>query len=182
MLGRWVTYKRIDVAIRIVERARELGARDLELDLVGFWDEPAPDRKMLAELSANKGWIQWHENLGWAQINQLAGQCRFGLHAMVDEHFGIAVAELMTAGCVVLVHDSGGPPGIVEDRRQTYVDVEDGARRLHAIWSSPELASELHAQARSRGLKYSPEAFCAAIRSELRLCGLPLRAEPVQSR
>lgn len=173
MLGRWVTYKRMDVAIRIVERARELGARDLELDLVGFWDEPAPDRPMLAELSANKAWIHWHENLGWAQVNQLAGECRFGLHAMVDEHFGIAVAELMTAGCVVLVHNSGGPPGIVEDPRQTYVDVEDGAQRLHALWSSPELAGELHAQARSRGLKYSPEAFCDAIRAEMRLLGLP---------
>ncbi|KAH0475726.1 MAG: uncharacterized protein KVP18_002889 [Porospora cf. gigantea A] len=31
------------------------------------------------------------------------------LHTMEDEHFGIAVAEGLAAGCVVVAHDSGGP-------------------------------------------------------------------------
>src|SRR5438128_21276 len=39
------------------------------------------------------------------------------LHLMRGEHFGITVVESMSAGCVPVVHDSGGPKGIVGSSR-----------------------------------------------------------------
>lgn len=33
----------------------------------------------------------------------------FALHTMIDEHFGIAIVELMAAGLITIAHNSGGP-------------------------------------------------------------------------
>jgi alpha-1,2-mannosyltransferase len=33
----------------------------------------------------------------------------FGVHTMIDEHFGISVVEMLAGGLVVLAHDSAGP-------------------------------------------------------------------------
>lgn len=32
-----------------------------------------------------------------------------GLHTMKDEHFGISIVEMMSAGLVTIAHASGGP-------------------------------------------------------------------------
>lgn len=31
----------------------------------------------------------------------------FGIHTMIDEHFGIALVEMMVAGIIVVAHKSG---------------------------------------------------------------------------
>jgi glycosyltransferase involved in cell wall biosynthesis len=86
---------------------------------------------------------------------------------MLDEHFGIAIAEMMTAGCIVFSHNSGGPPEILNDDRQLYDDVEEGVRIISHTVSSPTLQSELHENARPLGLRYSPASFCGSIRAEI---------------
>jgi glycosyltransferase involved in cell wall biosynthesis len=164
ILGRWCESKRLRLAMEIVARAREAGA-ELTLECVGFWDYT--DMKAREELeiyAAQFPWITWHENLVRAEIEKLAGRSRYGLHAMEDEHFGIAVAELATAGCVVLVPASGGPREIVEDEWQVYRDAEEGAAKLSEIWKSVPLQTALHETARERGLRFRPEVFCEKLR------------------
>ena len=34
---------------------------------------------------------------------------KVGLHTMKEEHFGIVIVELMSAGLVTIAHASGGP-------------------------------------------------------------------------
>lgn len=41
------------------------------------------------------------------------GEAKVYLHLMRGEHFGITVVEAMSAGCVPIVHNSGGPKEIV---------------------------------------------------------------------
>jgi glycosyltransferase involved in cell wall biosynthesis len=40
---------------------------------------------------------------------------RYGIHGMLDEHFGMAPAELAAAGCIVFVPNDGGQVEIVDD-------------------------------------------------------------------
>jgi len=40
---------------------------------------------------------------------QLCSTATVGIHSMWNEHFGIAVVELMAAGLITIAHDSGGP-------------------------------------------------------------------------
>jgi hypothetical protein len=42
---------------------------------------------------------------------------------MIDEHFGMAVSELVVGGCVVLVPDSGGQTEIAADAVEKIVHV-----------------------------------------------------------
>jgi glycosyltransferase involved in cell wall biosynthesis len=48
--------------------------------------------------------------------HKLLGEAKVYLHLMQREHFGITVVEAMSASCVPVVHDSGGPKEIVDDR------------------------------------------------------------------
>ena len=41
------------------------------------------------------------------------GEAKVYLHLMQGEHFGITIVEAMSAGCVPIAHDSGGPREIV---------------------------------------------------------------------
>ncbi|PFH38266.1 hypothetical protein BESB_006070 [Besnoitia besnoiti] len=42
-------------------------------------------------------------------LRQMAQSAAVGLHTMEEEHFGIAVVQLLLAGCCVVAHNSGGP-------------------------------------------------------------------------
>src|SRR6266540_1694231 len=41
--------------------------------------------------------------------HEILGEAKVYLHLMEGEHFGITIVEAMSAGCVPVVHDSGGP-------------------------------------------------------------------------
>ncbi len=49
------------------------------------------------------------------EYHRLLGQAKVYLHLMPGEHFGITIIEAMSASCVPIVHDSGGPKEIVDD-------------------------------------------------------------------
>lgn len=166
-LGRWNPLKRMTLAVDIVKKARTNGAANLRLAFVGFWDADAEAQKIIINHCAGLEWIEWHENLTRDELQKLVGESRYGLHAMLDEHFGIAIAEMMTAGCIVFSHNSGGPPGILGDDRLLYDDETEGARKISELIASPDLQTELHQNARPRGLQYAPAAFCDRIRAEI---------------
>lgn len=168
-LGRWVPSKRLEILIEIVSLARRAGASDLTLALAGHGppEEKAYHEAMRSRYG-NVDWVEWHDSPGREELMKLAGSSRYGLHAMIDEHFGIAIAELMTAGCVVFSHNSGGPPEILGDERQLYDTVDEAASRLAEVYASEDLQRELHEVARPRGLRFTPEKFCAAIREEIK--------------
>ena len=39
----------------------------------------------------------------------LFARAKVGLHTMKEEHFGISIVEMMTAGLITIAHASGGP-------------------------------------------------------------------------
>jgi glycosyltransferase involved in cell wall biosynthesis len=57
-------------------------------------------------------------------VSVLLGRAKIYLHSMIGEHFGISVVEAMAAGCVPVVHDSGGPKEICGSLGFFYDDVE----------------------------------------------------------
>ncbi|PHJ22323.1 glycosyltransferase [Cystoisospora suis] len=48
-------------------------------------------------------------NVDAAILHKMAQSAAVGLHTMHEEHFGIAVVQLLLAGCCVVAHNSGGP-------------------------------------------------------------------------
>ncbi|HWY28046.1 MAG TPA: glycosyltransferase, partial [Candidatus Sulfotelmatobacter sp.] len=47
------------------------------------------------------------------KVKDLLGRAMAYVHCAENEHFGITIVEAMAAGCVPIVHDSGGPREIV---------------------------------------------------------------------
>jgi glycosyltransferase involved in cell wall biosynthesis len=108
--------------------------------------------------------VDWHEGLPRDAIAELLGRSRYGLNCMQAEHFGIAIAELLTAGCVTLVHDSGGAPEIQDDPGLRYREADEAARLLVRVIGAPDDGQRLHHASRARGLRFSPTRFVASLR------------------
>ena len=90
---------------------------------------------------------------------------RYGIHAMVDEHFGMAVAEMVRAGCVVFAHASGGPQEILGDSRVLFHDEDEAVAKILATLRSDALQADLRRHLASRADAYSEERFRATLRS-----------------
>jgi glycosyltransferase involved in cell wall biosynthesis len=99
--------------------------------------------------------------------HQSLGEARAYVHLMQGEHFGITIVEAMSAGCVPIVHDSGGPREIVDDRTGFRWQTEEEIPGMidAAMRNSPS------AIARDRAQLFSRSRFderIASIFSELR--------------
>lgn len=53
--------------------------------------------------------VEFRVNLSRNDLHQLFRESKVGIHTMRNEHFGIAVVELMAAGMVTIAHNSAGP-------------------------------------------------------------------------
>lgn len=49
------------------------------------------------------------KNLNLAELKKTLKEATFGIHTMIDEHFGISITEMLAAGLVTLAHNSAGP-------------------------------------------------------------------------
>lgn len=53
--------------------------------------------------------VEFRINLSFDELREELSRAKAALHTMTNEHFGIGVVECMAAGCIMVVHDSGGP-------------------------------------------------------------------------
>lgn len=65
-------------------------------------------RELVQELNIGKH-VEFKLNAPYADLCRWLGEATSGLHTMWNEHFGIGVVEMQTAGCVPIAHNSGGP-------------------------------------------------------------------------
>ncbi|KAF9335904.1 asparagine-linked glycosylation protein [Podila minutissima] len=48
-------------------------------------------------------------NAPFSELQSWLARAKIGIHAMLDEHFGIGIVEYMAAGLIPVAHNSGGP-------------------------------------------------------------------------
>ena len=94
---------------------------------------------------------------------------RYGIHGTAEEHFGIAVAELMRAGCLVFVPRGGGQIEIVGgDERLLYETPEDAVAKIVRAMSDPDVQGSLRNYLGSRKELFSTEQFVHRIQELVR--------------
>jgi glycosyltransferase involved in cell wall biosynthesis len=142
---------------------------DVELHLVGAADDPAYARRVRRLVRDNGGWVFLHEDVARSELVRLVAQHRWGIHAMPDEHFGIAVAEMVRGGCVVFVPDGSGPAEIVGDAPALRFRSEDDAvTKIRAVLDDTRLQDRLRAHLAGRQAHFTVERFVERLREIVR--------------
>lgn len=178
-LARFHGSKRIETVMSIVRRLRAHALPAARLLIVGS----AVDRDYTARLrrfAARDGdWIQFREDLPRAEVNRLIGECRYGLQAMVDEHFGMATAEMARGGCLVFPHDSGGSPEVVGGERAVLWRTEDDAvARISAVARDVPLRDAVRWRLARHTRRFDSARFVAECRAIVRDWASREAAEP----
>jgi len=163
-IGRLAPEKDFEKIVRIVDRVRA-GRHDLRLHIVGS-DDPAhrPYARRVRAAIRSHAWITLHEQIARVDLERLIATNRYGIHGTVDEHFGIAIAEMIRGGAIVFAAAGGGASEIVDDPRLRYASEEAAVARIADVVSSPARQASLVASLAQSAERFAPDRFMAAIR------------------
>ncbi len=94
------------------------------------------------------------------KVKDLLGRAMAYVHCAENEHFGITIVEAMAAGCVPIVHDSGGPREIVtNDVGFRWRDLAVAARQITMLAENDQLRGEFSAASSAKTQQFRPEVF-----------------------
>jgi glycosyltransferase involved in cell wall biosynthesis len=162
-LGRISAEKRVDANIEILARVRERG-HDVHLHILGGVDDSAYGARVKSLAGQHKDWVFLE---GWAvgdaKKDLLAGH-RFGIHGRENEPFGIAVGEMVNAGCIVFVPGGGGQVEIVDHPSLIFSGDSDAVNKIDAVLKNVDEQAKLRAHLSQKSARFAPEAFEAQIR------------------
>jgi glycosyltransferase involved in cell wall biosynthesis len=167
-VGRMHGCKRWELAAAIVDRVRSQGI-DLSLTLISHRDD-AEYGSRLEALAAARPWFRILYDLPRDQLVREVARHRYGIHAMENEHFGIAPAEFQRAGCITFVHRSGGPMEIVGHKEELmFEDAADACLKISRAIQDAATEELLRSFVAERGACFSEDRFCAEFLEHVRL-------------
>lgn len=160
-LGRIVAEKRIEEAVEIVAAVRKHDP-SFTLEIVG--DGQGSYADSIRRLAERESFVTFHGQISRARLFELLNAARFGVHPRREEHFGMAPAEMVAAGQLALVHDSGGAPEVVAGRPELrFRDVPEAVEKLLALSRDPVLRDELRCHLAAHASQFRGEVFCTKL-------------------
>ncbi|MFZ6017576.1 MAG: glycosyltransferase family 4 protein [Nitrospirota bacterium] len=163
-IGRIVPEKRIETAIKILEKIRQRG-HDIHLHIIGGIVDTKYYTGFLKEFCLkNKKWLFFEGRLSGQKKKELITKHCFGIVTRKNEPFGIAVAEMVKAGCIVFVPSGGGQTEIVDHPNLIYEGIEDAVRKIKMVLESKEMEDGLREHLSLISQRFSVENFKKAIR------------------
>jgi len=170
-IGRFVPHKRLEMVIEILGAVRALG-HDVALKLIGLVWNDAPGRayyRTILELAREHPWVSVAEKIDRRELAEIVSQSRYGIHAADSEPFGIAVAEMVRAGCIAFTGRVGGQAEIIgQDERLLFGTVEEGVEKIVAVLNSPPQQLILRQQLAGRGTLFDSVRFVSRFREAVR--------------
>lgn len=103
---------------------------DLQLDMMKYHQEKHPDSDVIFRIMGSAKFedseriykhledriklekirnVELLKNLEFKEVMRHMREATFGVHTMIDEHFGISLVEMLSGGLVCLAHRSAGP-------------------------------------------------------------------------
>lgn len=146
--------KLIDIVAGLRSRGHEVG-----LTLAGSRNTPAYEEKVRAKIAEAGPWAQLELDFSRERLQELLLTHRYGLHGMREEHYGMAVAELVLGGCLTSVPDDGGQVEIVTNPQLRYSSVDDAVEKWDRVLRDPALRDRLLQEQRNGRDHLSKERF-----------------------
>ena len=104
------------------------------------------------------------------KVKNILGRAMAYVHCAENEHFGITIVEAMAAGCVPIVHDSGGPREIVtSDVGFRWSNLSVAARQIGMLAENDSLRRELSVASSVRATQFRPDVFESGITTVLKM-------------
>jgi glycosyltransferase involved in cell wall biosynthesis len=167
-IGRCAREKRWLELIEVVERLRERG-HDVGLTLAGSRDHSGFEQEVAERMARAGDWVERKTDFSREELQELLVTHKYGLHGMLDEHYGMAVAELILGGCLTSVHNDGGQVEIVTNPKLRYNSLDDAVDKWDAVLSSDELFEELLEEQLARREHLKKERFVKEFEEVVRL-------------
>lgn len=163
-IGRISPEKELDKIIDILAAVRAQG-RATHLHIIGTPDKTNYYAHIRRRVQENAAWISLNEHLSREELVQLVAQHRYGIHGMSEEHFGMAVAEIVQGGCIVFVPQGGGQVEIIGDQEQLrYRTADEAVTKITQVLDSAELQQTMRSHLASRKTLFSIDTFLQQFR------------------
>jgi glycosyltransferase involved in cell wall biosynthesis len=166
-LARLVPEKQIDKTIEILETVREKGW-NIHLHILGRIDNLEYGDKLNQLCKERSDWVFMEGLIKGQKKLEFIGKHKFGISGCKGEAFGIAVAEMIRAGCIVWVPDGGGQVEIVNHPYLIYDDVKDAVKKIEGVLNNKALQIELLKHLLKQSRKFSREIFVLEIQKVVR--------------
>ena len=163
-VGRVVPEKRMDAVIGILDQVRQRGF-ELHLHILGGLGGSPFAKKVQALAARRRDWVFLEGRVVAKAKRELMARHKFGINACASEAFGIAVAELVKAGCLTFVPNGGGQTEIVDHPSLTFENDDDAMHKIVSALESPALQAALVGHLRERSRELSTERFQDTVRS-----------------
>jgi glycosyltransferase involved in cell wall biosynthesis len=156
VLSRLSPEKKIELAI---EAFKTKVLKNKQLLIIGYLSRENKNYyQRLRDLSKRNENIKILPNLRRNDVLTLLSKAKILFHPMPDEHFGIAIIEAMAAGCLPVVHASGGPLEIVDNGRYglIYRDLSEIPELLNCAFN---LSKHFQHKVKNRALQFDIKHF-----------------------
>ena len=163
-VGRVVPEKRMDAVIGILRQVRQHGF-DIHLHILGGLGGSPFAKKVQALASQHRDWVSLEGRVVGKAKRELMARHKFGINGCEREAFGIAVAELVKAGCLTFVPNGGGQTEIVDHPSLTFQNEDDAIHKIVSALENPGLQAALVGHLHERSRELSTERFQDAVRS-----------------
>jgi glycosyltransferase involved in cell wall biosynthesis len=169
-VGRISPEKELDRVMRVLARVR-VAHPDLTLTVVGTTDRHGRQcfRKLQRLASSMGSWVRFRLDVPRDEVRQLMATHRYGIHGMREEHFGMAPAEMVRAGCLVWVRRGGGQVEIVGEQPRLLYDTDDDAvEKIISVLDDANEEDRLRQALAARAAGFSTRGFVDRIRAIVR--------------
>jgi glycosyltransferase involved in cell wall biosynthesis len=162
-VGRVVPEKRLDEVIRILEQVRRRNF-NVHLHILGQLDGSPCAMQIRHLASRHSDWVHAEGLVTGRAKRELMARHKFGINGCRREAFGIAVAELVKAGCITFVPNGGGQTEIVGHPMLTFTDEDDAVARIQTVLSSLALQEDLRRHLAGQAKDLSVREFMGTVR------------------
>lgn len=145
------------------------GLRDQEIDthlhiIGGVGSQSYYER--VRNAAADRDYIHLEGYVDRERLIDLIERHQYGLHGRKNEHFGIAVAEMVAGGAIPFVPNGGGQTEIINERSTLkYNSTDDAVQKITKVMTNTELQQDLRSDLASTVSEYSTEQFKRSVRS-----------------
>ena len=162
-IGRISEEKRLERVFEILGKVRARGYQ-VRLRMTGDFGANKYARKIQA-LARSLPWVIPEGSVSEQRKQEILRSCRYGIHGAEGEAFGIAVAEMVKAGCITFAPVEGGPAEVLGHDALLYRDADDAVEKICAVLSRPALRASLLEHLRRQAEKFSAENFMRDLRA-----------------